>query len=356
VSRFSDPATAFRAWGCAALGAALAVGFATAALTGLELRTMAAIAAAAVATFVLLAAGSAVTGGSVRLVYYHHELGILAVTWALLLLARRPPLPYLDATVLGLGGFLVLGRMGCLMAGCCHGRPAARGVRYGPAHVAQGFPPHLAGVPLLPVQALEAAGVTAIIAAGVPLAVRQEPGTALAWYVTAYGVLRFCLELLRGDAERPSWLGFSQAQWCSVLLVAGIVAAGWAGLVPAAPWSLAAGGGLVGAMLLLAAARSSPGSAHRLCSARHTAEVAGLLATTAPGMHMSTLGLRISTGAEGDVEHVTLSAAGPPLTPGQARRLARLISVLRGVRTATVVGGARAGIYHVLLAPRPFDS
>jgi hypothetical protein len=246
--------------------------------------------------------------------------------------------------------------VGCLVAGCCHGRPAARGVRYGPAHVAEGFPPHLAGVPLVPVQALEAAGVAAIVAAGVPLAVQGPPGTALTWYVAAYGLLRFGLELLRGDAGRPSWLGFSQAQWYSVVLVVGTVAASRAGLLPGRAWDLGVGAGLVAAMLGLAAARRSPASAHRLCSPLHTAELAGLLArmarSPAPDVHLSSLGLRISAGVADGVEHVTLSAGRPPLAPGQARALARLVSRLRGAPAGTLVAGARAGVYHVVFARR----
>ena len=49
---------------------------------------------------------------------------MLAVAGTAARSARRPS-PYLDATALGLGAFLACGRVGCTLAGCCHGRPAS---------------------------------------------------------------------------------------------------------------------------------------------------------------------------------------------------------------------------------------
>lgn len=351
MRRFVDPATAFRAWGVAGLGAALALGFGTSAAAGLDLAVLAAIAGAAAATFLALAAGSALAGGSVRLVYYHHELAILAVAWALATGLRRPPLPYLDAGVLAVGAFLALGRVGCLAAGCCHGRPADRGVRYGPAHAAEGFPTHLVGVTLVPVQALEAGGVAAIVAAGVPLALHGPPGAALTWYVAAYGVLRFGLEHLRGDAGRPHWLGFSQAQWYSVALVTASLAGGPAGALPLRGWDGGAAVILPAAMAAWAANRRT--APHRLCSPRHTAELAALLAAMAgssgpePEVHLTSMGLRISAAA--GAGRLTLCAEGGTLGHRQARALARLISRLQGAGPSRLMPGGRPGVYEVLI-------
>ena len=55
---------------------------------------------------------------------------MIAVATVLLSLLDAPVLSYLDVTVLSLGLFLAWGRLGCLMAGCCHGRPQNWGVRY----------------------------------------------------------------------------------------------------------------------------------------------------------------------------------------------------------------------------------
>ena len=89
---------------------------------------------AAIATFCLLAMTMKVVIGREALIYYHHEIAVLSVTAGLVALTGAPVLDHLDATALGLGTFLAFGRVGCLFSGCCHGRPARAGVRYGAAH------------------------------------------------------------------------------------------------------------------------------------------------------------------------------------------------------------------------------
>jgi hypothetical protein len=129
---------------------------------------------------------------------------------ALLWLLRQPVLPSLDLLVLGLGLSIAVGRIGCLAAGCCHGRPARWGVCYGQAHVDDGFEPYLAGVRLFPVQVLASLWAFFVTGVGVVLLLSDlPPGTALGWYVVAYGVGRFLQEFLRGDAGRRYLLGFS---------------------------------------------------------------------------------------------------------------------------------------------------
>src|SRR5262249_33355556 len=140
--------------------------------------------------------------GREALIYYHHEIAVLAVTalaaWAL----GAPVAAHLDAQALGLGAFLAFGRLGCLCAGCCHGRPARRGgVVYGAAPEAGGVAAPRRGVPLVPVQAIEAAAVCALVVVAALASAR--PGAAFALYVSGYAVIRFALETQRGDACRP---------------------------------------------------------------------------------------------------------------------------------------------------------
>ena len=54
--------------------------------------------------------------------------GTLEATLAQSQALELPVLPYLDLTCLGLGIFLVCGRQGCLMVGCCHGKPCGWGI------------------------------------------------------------------------------------------------------------------------------------------------------------------------------------------------------------------------------------
>lgn len=123
-----------------------------------------------------------------------------------------------------------LGRVGCFMEGCCHGRPTNLpwAVRY--TSPAAGVTDGYFNVPLHPVQLYEAAGVLAIclfnllyvlprIRAG-----KLKTGVAFLGYLCEYAALRFVLEWFRGD-ERGAflWPVLSPGQWMSlgVLLVCG---------------------------------------------------------------------------------------------------------------------------------------
>src|SRR5262249_42966280 len=61
--------------------------------------------------------------GRERHVLLEDVLIVLGVGAALARLERQPVAASLDLEVLALGTFLVFGRLGCLAAGCCHGRP-----------------------------------------------------------------------------------------------------------------------------------------------------------------------------------------------------------------------------------------
>ncbi|HVQ91256.1 MAG TPA: prolipoprotein diacylglyceryl transferase family protein [Mycobacteriales bacterium] len=360
--RFADPRRAFHAWGLLGLVAAILLGAALTVAGGRSLAMTGVLALAAVTASGLLVAGSTRRGGS-RLVYYHHELTILAVSGALLALAGGPVLAYLDITVLAVGAFLVFGRLGCLAVGCCHGRPAGHGVRYTPAHAAAGLPAHLVGVPLLPVQAVESAGVLATVAAGCVLILHAAPGAALACYVAGYGGLRFGLEFLRGDAGRPSWAGFTQAQWISLALCALAVAGHRAGLLPPIGWDEPVLVALLGAMLTAAGLRRRAASAHRLRDPQHVAELAATLAALArpgPPVRATSRGLHLSAGRTatgiGLVTHYALSARPDPLTVHQARTVGAVLGRLQDCRP-TLLPGATPGLFHLLIPPpgRPDD-
>jgi prolipoprotein diacylglyceryltransferase len=166
-------------------------------------------------------------------VFYRDVLCIFAAVAITLRLVHQPLLPYLDVTVAGAGVFHACGRIGCLFAGCCYGRPCRLGVCYKHEHVAMGFPAQLAGVPLFPIQLIESAWILCLITVASHLVLRnQKPGTAFAIYVSGYALGRFFCEFFRGDADRPYWRGFSQAQWISPLLTFGIVVLERFGAIP----------------------------------------------------------------------------------------------------------------------------
>jgi prolipoprotein diacylglyceryl transferase len=238
----------FHMAGYAGFVAAVAVGLGVCVRERIDTRLFFVVVACAVVTFFALAIAVKLFTGRERLVYYHHEIAILATTAITLWVLDAPILRCLDLIVLFIGTFVACGRVGCFMVGCCHGKPASVGVTYGAEHVAAGFPADLQGVRLLPVQLMESVAVTFIVTAGALMTSAAAPGRTLVWYVTAYGCPRYLLESLRGDtSERPFYLGVSEAQWTSLLSAWVAAVAGRAGVVPEVA------GGLAAAMLLSAA-------------------------------------------------------------------------------------------------------
>lgn len=215
---------AFQVCGVTGLGPAILLAMIFVMYLGLSPFVMVGLVAAAVIVFFGLVMATKIITGEERIIYYHHEIAVMMMAALFLWLTHQPMLPYLDITILGIGTFLFCGRIGCLMVGCCHGRPCRWGVCYRMEHAEAGFTPYLVGVRLFPIQAVESLWVFCIVVTGITFILRGwPPGTALAWYVIAYDTGRFCFEFLRGDADRPYLLGFSQPQWISVVLMCFLV-------------------------------------------------------------------------------------------------------------------------------------
>lgn len=145
--------------------------------------------------------------------------GFLCIPLAIAAFARWKKIPLLKlADYMFLSALLwhAFGRLGCFLAGCCYGKPT--GLPWGLAFqdAASMLPPELLGVRLHPVQLYESAGdlVIAAILYRVLLAIeagKLKPGLVAAGHFAAYGVLRFALEFVRGDAL-PFSGPFSQGQ------------------------------------------------------------------------------------------------------------------------------------------------
>ena len=175
--------------------------------------------------------------GTPVLVYYHHEFAIISfITIFLFFTERRHILEYLDITAAGLGIVLAFGRIGCFMAGCCHGKPSNYGIHYHKGHAEMGFPYYYLETPLFPVQIIEACGVLLIVIFMIfSILNRVQAGTAFAFYILCYGLLRFLLEFARGDISRPYYGPLSEAQWFSVILSSLIIIMTFIGGIPGIP-------------------------------------------------------------------------------------------------------------------------
>lgn len=109
-----------------------------------------------------------------------------------------------------------IGRIGCLMAGCCHGIPwdGALAVHYRVIPGWVGNPP--AGS-YFPVQPLESLLNLFLFLALTLYTKRERPKYAVvAVYLLGYAAIRFGVEFLRGDPERGIHGPLSSSQWISL--------------------------------------------------------------------------------------------------------------------------------------------
>jgi phosphatidylglycerol:prolipoprotein diacylglycerol transferase len=108
-----------------------------------------------------------------------------------------------------------LGRLGCLMAGCCHGAYTDEwyGI-YMPALNAK----------VVPLQLYEAIFLFALFALFVYRVLKNKSGN-LPLYMALYGVWRFVIEFFRSDDRGETLVDFlSPSQFIALLMIVGAVA------------------------------------------------------------------------------------------------------------------------------------
>ena len=114
----------------------------------------------------------------------------------------------------------VIGRLGCVMAGCCWGRPTGLpwGITFTDPFASANVGTPL-GVALHPTQLYDAGAELAILV--LLLATERKgrpfPGRTFWGYLLLYAVSRFVIELFRGD-PRGMVLGVSTSQFVSLVL------------------------------------------------------------------------------------------------------------------------------------------
>ena len=331
----------------------------------------------AVFTVIVLSTGAAifylhawlhwVVTGRQRLIYYHHMAAVLAETVLLAHLLNQSVLAGLDLACIGVGLFLAFGRIGCLCAGCCYGRPWSKGISYSTKHVRKGFPPYLTGVKLLPVQALESAGVLILVVAGIAVVVADGPaGSALVVYCGGYALLRFGLEFLRGDPDRPYFRGYSEAQVTSLAMAAGIAAGGLTGVLPGGYVPIIPPGAMAVSQVLRFRGESRAGLRRRLLHPRHIKEMASALQRmpessertssarrTRPEITRTSQGLILSRAAvyEGETMSHHIAFSYPPGIASEklVRRLSGCLALLGGGGAGFRHYPGRRGVHHVLI-------
>ncbi len=311
---------------------------------GLSVELVAGLGVAAVATEGILALLRRVLGGKEHMVFYESFLAIAVVAAVLLGILRQPVLPHLEVLLLGVGLLQAVGRMGCFMVGCCHGRPSAWGVCYRREHAAAGFNAYLVGVPLAPIQLVEMVWALGSVALASVLVIGGAlPGSGLAAYVVAYSLGRFFFEFMRGDAARPYAVGFSEAQWIAVSMTTAVVLAGWGGVLPASVWHQGAATGLLGVAGVVMLKRRTTDQPH-LLHPKHVGEVARALRVLHAGKALprdpnapphvvrTSLGVVLSGGegseALGPVHHYAITLPPGTADTGDARALTAVVRSL----------------------------
>ena len=288
-----------------------------------------------VAFIVVVTVATALKGREWIVFYQTTAAGVVAV--ALLGLATGGSVwRQLDVAVLGIGMFLVFGRLGCFHVACCHGIPSRRGVAYGDEHVAVGFWRRWKGRTLVPVQLVESVGSAVLV--GVALLVSSVPGRAA--LATGYALLRFALELFRGDPVRPFARGLSEAQWFAIATTAicAIARPAW--------WTIAAALVLVGCGAILATRCSR----RELVLPPHLREIdqlcEAIVADPTHARRETRLGLGLSCHVlpDGRIDWIMSSTSHPYWSTNAARRIADALWVPN-----EIVEGRTRGVVHVIV-------
>jgi len=314
------------------------------------------------ATFFALAFLAKWITGDEQIVYYHHEIAILIFCSITLKILNLPVLNYMDITILGIATFLGFGRIGCFSVGCCHGRPSAKGVKYGHQHGEDGFPHYLENVTLFPIQLVESAFVFLVIISGSVMLFQQLPaGSVLIFYTAVYGAFRFLIEFFRGDAERPYFLGLSEAQWTTLILLAITLECSAIDLVPFYYWHLII---FIGLFIISLVTVIENKKRKSIFTPQHISQIAlGLIELDKKiknskvdnkiNMFRTDLGFIFSKGQfvnnQSLLTHYTISSKiKMQLSLIEVKKLAELISRLRHHNALFEIKNNSSGIFHIL--------
>lgn len=142
-------------------------------------------------------------------VFYGGLSGVLLGIWLFSKRANLDPRSLYQMTAPAFPLFHGFGRIGCMLAGCCYGTPLN--------------PPIVLfdtlQVNLFPTQLIEALYEFVLFFV---LCFAERSGkeiNLLRLYLLGYAIFRFGIEFYRADADRGIWMGFSTAQWISVVIV-----------------------------------------------------------------------------------------------------------------------------------------
>jgi protein-S-isoprenylcysteine O-methyltransferase Ste14 len=150
-----------------------------------------------------------IIGGTLAVVAAHF---IFSIDFFVMLAAFAMSAPWIQA----------LGRLRCLVQGCCHGKPSNEniGIRFTHPNSRVNKISGLAGVPLHPTQ-LYSIGTNILI--GLVLIRLFSVGVPSSFIIGIYFILngtgRFVEESFRGEAQTPYWAGMRIYQWIAIISI-----------------------------------------------------------------------------------------------------------------------------------------
>ena len=331
--------------GVPAFRAAMVVGFHVAAIVtligalrvGLSMVVGVGLAIVGAGSFLLWSFVRRLIVGREDLVLLEHVWLFFAASAGYLTLVDQPVWAWLDVVAVACVLCLACGRIGCLMAGCCHGAPSGVGITY----VEPGHASH--GVRLFPVQLLEAVFLGVLGIGGFAALGSRLPGAVVLALGAAYAIGRIGTESLRGDVRRR-FLGITAARAMAVAQLLGIVALdewrigrGFAArqVVPAA----AAAAVVTVAAVLWRRPRPLDG---KVIAAVHSITDAESIWSADVTMHHAGEGVTVGVSVESGRRHVSVAVSGGPVDTA-----ARLMAAALGAEPDIVTA---AGVAHCWLA------
>lgn len=151
-------------------------------------------------------------------VFYGGLIGSLVGIYVYAKRVYMPVGPFFDVAVTAIPVMHGIGRIGCLMAGCCYGM-----VYDGPFAIT--YPkneliPYVSETTRFPMQIIEVL-YNVIIFVVLFIIIKKKlmkTGRVLGVYLVSYSFMRFILEFYRGDAIRGHFGELSTSQWISLIL------------------------------------------------------------------------------------------------------------------------------------------
>ena len=146
-------------------------------------------------------------------------LGILVPVLYLKLIKKQRALPLLDLAMPAISLGQAIGRVGCLLSGCCYGAAAPEGAWYAITFPAGAECP--VGVGLYPTQIMSSVG-NLLLCVFLIIYTRRErfAGEVLTFYMMLYAIGRFVVEIFRND-PRGNVGALSTSQFISIFMLAG---------------------------------------------------------------------------------------------------------------------------------------